>query len=224
MVNILYLTTSHGSADRLQGEVGGILESRGMQFSWIACSSMQAMEYAVYREKNAVALMNERCPSGERFGPWDIAGLCDIRKVRVIACVDRIRYGTPYMAVLYAGGVLDALYEDDSDSRRIADLVQNGRSRSESRAYYGISSMEETISVLQVMDQEALERYVRYIKAGVDKEEMIARYQEVTKKLGCVEECCLASSVPEEILEEVRGSTEGVRPPWGGKRGRLRIS
>lgn len=223
MVNILYLTASHESADGLQGEVSSILESRGMQLSWIACKSIQAMEYALYKEKNAVVLINERCPSGERFSPWDIAGLRDIHKVRVIACVDRIRYGTPYMAVLYAGGIMDALYEDDSDSRRIADLVQSGRNRSESRAYYGITSMEEVVSVLQVMDQEALARYVRYIKAGVDKEEMVARYQEVTKKMGCVEECCLASNVPEEILEEIRGNTEKFKPPWAEKRSRLRF-
>lgn len=223
MVNILYLKASQESADKLQGEVCSILESRGVQLSWIACRSMQAMEYAVYRERDAVALINERCPSGVRFGPWDIAGLRDIRRVRVIACVDRIRYGTSYMAVLYAGGIMDALYEDDSDSRRIADLVQRGRSRSESRAYYGITSMEEVVSVLQVMDQEALARYIRYIKAGIDKEEMIARYQEVTKKLGCVEECCLASNVPEEILEEIRGNTEKFKPPWAEKRSRLRF-
>lgn len=224
MVNIIYLETTRESVDRLQGEVGGILASRGVEFSLIACSSIQAVEYAVYREKDAVVLMNERRPSGERFSPWDIAGLRDISRVRVIACVDRIRYGTPFMAVLYAGGVVDALYEDDSDSRRIADLIQNGRGRSESRAYYGIASMEELISVLQVMDQETLARYIRYIEAGADKEEMIARYQEVTKKMGCVEECCLASNVPEEILGEIKGNMpERFKPPQAGKRGRLRI-
>ena len=224
MLNILYLATFDESQERLQGEVGSILAARGIQFCWGACGSMQAMEYAVYREKDAVVLINERDSSGGRMSPWDITALCDIRRVRVVACVERIRYGTPYMAALYAGGIMEALYEDDADARRIADLIQNGRGRGESRAYYGISSIEEVVSVLQIMDQEVLERYIRYIRAGAGKEEMSARYQEVTKKLSCMEECCLASSVPEEILEEIKGNMrERIRPPQEDKKGRLRI-
>ena len=153
MVHIVYLTASDKSQGRLQEEVSSILAARDAQFAWIPCSSMQAMEYAVYRETDAVALISERCCPGGRLGAWDIAGLRDIRKVRVIACVDRIRYGTSYMAVLYAGGVMDALYEDDLEPRRIADLIQNGRRRGESRAYYGITAMEDVVSVLQVMGE-----------------------------------------------------------------------
>lgn len=225
MVHIVYLTASDGSQGRLQEEVSGIFAARGAQFAWIPCSSMQAMEYALYRETDAVALISERCCPGGRLGAWDIAGLRDIRKVRVIACVDRIRYGTSYMAVLYAGGVMDALYEDDLEPRRIADLIQNGRRRGESRAYYGITAMEEVVSVLQVMEQEVLERYVRYIRSGVDEGEMVARYQEVTNKLSCVERCCLTSSMPEDILEEI-GETimpEKSKPPRAEKVGRLHI-
>ena len=119
----------------------------------------------------------------------------------------------------------EKLYEDDLEPRRIADLIQNGRRRGESRAYYGITAMEDVVSVLQVMEQEVLERYVHYIRSGVDKGEMVARYQEVTNKLSCVERCCLTASMPEDILEEI-GETimpEKSKLPRAEKGGRLHI-
>ncbi|HBA46391.1 MAG: hypothetical protein HFH85_20690 [Lachnospiraceae bacterium] len=225
MVDVLYLAESCRNPDKMQEEVSSILKVRGMDCSWVVCSSMQAMEYEIFKKKDAVALINERSSAGENYGPWDIAGLRDIQQVRVIACVDRIRYGTSYMAVLYAGGITDALYEDDLDSRKIADLIQTGRSRSQSRKYYGLTSMEEVISVLQVMDRESLQRYIRYIAAGIDKEDMVARYQEVTKRLGSVEKCCLTKNIPEEILEEIGGTVipEKLKLLRAEKKGRFRI-
>lgn len=222
MTKIVYRKASNETSDRLQKEIGSILAAKGMDVSWIACRTMQALEYAIYKEGDAVVLVNERYSAEEAYGPWDIAGLCDIRKVRIVACVERVRYGTAFMAVLYASGIMDAVYEDDLDPRKVADLIQTGRSRGESRKYYGITSMEEVVSVLQVMDRDALERYVRYITSGIDREEMAARYQEVTKKLSSAEKYYLASDIPEDILAVI-GETAMFKPPQAEKRGMFRF-
>ena len=65
--------------------------------------------------------------------------------------VDRKHYGTDYMAVLYAAGITDAVYEEDADAEELTKRILSRRSRRESREYYGIRSMDEVVSVLDIL-------------------------------------------------------------------------
>lgn len=203
LIKVVYGATIQKVPESLKKEVESILLSKGQEVSWIACSSKQHLEYAVSQEEDAIVLIQERDTCGELYGSWEIAAIRDIKGVRVVACVERIHYGTPFMSVLYAGGILDALYEDEADPVHIAERFLSGRNRAECRRYYGIGSIREVIPVLQVMDQPTLDRYVRFISGGVDREEMLDRYHEVAKKLGPTENGCLAQQLPENIAEEI---------------------
>lgn len=204
MINVVCGATIQKVPESLKKEVEEILLSEGQEISWVVCGSKQHLEYAVSQDENAIVLIQERDTGGERYEAWEIAAIRDIREVRVIACVERIHYGTPFMSVLYAGGILDALFEDEADPVHIAERLIIGRNRGDCRKYYGIGSMEEVISVLQVMDQSTLDRYVRFINGGVDSEEILERYHEVSRKLNQAENACLAQQLPENIVEEIR--------------------
>lgn len=207
MVKIIYIADAEEGSFRK--EVGDLLLSKGQEVLWINCSNRQELEYAVSKEEGAVVLLQEMGHPEERYEAWNIAALRDIGKVRVVSCVKRIHYGTSFMAVLYASGIMDALFEDEADAEHIAERLAVQRNRRECREYYGIHSMEEAVSVLQIIEQDTLERYIRFIDGGVNGEEMLARFREVAKKLCHMEKCCLAEMLPENVREEI-GADAGL--------------
>lgn len=171
------------------------------------CLSRQEVEYKVFsmdNHENAVILLQENMDTSASYQSWEIAALRDIRRIPVVVSVDRKHYGTDYMAVLYAAGIMDAVYEEDADAEELAKRILSRRSRRESREYYGIRSMDEVVSVLGILGKDALERYIHYISAGIDARDTQLRYQEVRNKLSHVENCCLAEHLPENIMQELQ--------------------
>lgn len=180
---------------------------RGMKFVIHPCLSKQEVEYKTFsmdNQKNAVILLQENMNASASYQSWEIAALRDIKRIPVVVSVDRKHYGTDYMAVLYAAGITDAIYEEDADAEELMKRILSRRSRKESREYYGIRSMDEVVSVLNIIGKDALERYIHYIGAGIDTHDMQLRYQEVRKKLSYVENCCLAEHLPENTIQELQ--------------------
>lgn len=171
------------------------------------CLSKQEVEYKVFSmDKGAkvVILLQENMDTSASYQSWEIAALRDIRRIPVVASVDRKHYGTDYMAVLYAAGITDAVYEEDADAEELTKRIMSRRSRKECREYYGIRSMDEVVAVLDVLGKDTLERYIHYISAGIDTQDTYLRYQEVRKKLSYVENCCLLDHLPESVIQELK--------------------
>lgn len=180
---------------------------RGMKFVIHPCLSKQEVEYKTFsmdNHENAVILLQENMDTSASYQSWEIAALRDIKRIPVVVSVDRKHYGTDYMAVLYAAGIMDAVYEEDADAEELTKRILSRRSRKESREYYGIRSMDEVVSVLDILGKDALERYIHYIGAGIDAQDMQLRYQEVRNKLSYVENCCLVENLPENTVQELQ--------------------
>lgn len=186
-----------------------LLCREGIEISCEACSGKAEVEHVIWRGRNGeLFFVPERCFYQDPYRAVEFAALRDIRKIRLITAVDRVHYGTSYMATLYAAGILDAVFEDDAQEKSIAERVRQARNRRECREYYGICSMDDAVSALRVMKEDDAERYVRYISAGIDGEDMLARYRDVEKKLNFIENCCLAKQLPDSVLEEIRGEVK----------------
>lgn len=180
---------------------------RGMKLVIHPCLSKQEVEYKTFsmdNQKNAVILLQENMDTSASYQSWEIAALRDIKRIPVVVSVDRKHYGTDYMAVLYAAGIMDAVYEEDADAEELMKRILSRRSRRESREYYGIRSMDEVVSVLDIIGKDALERYIHYIGAGIDARDTQLRYQEVRNKLSDVENCCLVENLSENIVQELQ--------------------
>lgn len=203
MLKVICRSDIKNAAERFRKEVEGILLPKGQNVLWLECDSIQDLEYAVSKEKEAIVLLQEQDYKDERYSAWKMAEIRDIGNVRIISCVKRIHYGTSFMAVLYAAGITDALFEEDADAVHIAERLLVPRSRKECRVYYGISSMCEITAVLEIMEQETLGRYIRYIGGSIDRDEMLKRFHEVVKKLSYMEKCCFMENIPEDIRREI---------------------
>lgn len=180
---------------------------RGKKFIIHPCLSKQEVEYKTFsidNHENAVVLLQENMDTSASYQSWEIAALRDIKRIPVVVSVDRKHYGTDYMAVLYAAGIMDAVYEEDAAAEELTKRILSRRSRRESREYYGIRSMDEVVSVLDILGKDTLERYIHYIGAGTDAQDMQLRYQEVRNKLSYVENCCLIENLPENIIQELQ--------------------
>lgn len=171
------------------------------------CLSKQEVEYKTFsmdNHENAVILLQENMDTSASYQSWEIAALRDIKRIPVVVSVDRKHYGTDYMAVLYSAGIMDAVYEEDANAEELTKRILSRRSRRESREYYGIRSMDEVVSVLDILGKDALERYIHYIGAGIDAQDTLLRYQEVRNKLSYVENCCLIENLPENTIQELQ--------------------
>lgn len=208
LIKVICRSEIKEEAESFQKEVESILVSKGQEVLWIECDSIQDLEYMVSKEKDAVVLLQERNNGDERCAAWEIAAIRDIRNVRVIVCVKRLHYGTSFMAILYVAGIVDALFEEDADAVHIAERLLASRSRRECRMYYGIRSIQEVTAVLEIMEQDTLDRYVRYINGSADREEMLIRFHEVVKKLSYIEKCCFVEKMPEDIRMEIGKDVE----------------
>ena len=208
MIKVICRSEIKEEAESFQKEVENILMLKGQEVLWRECDSIQDLEYMVSKEKDAVVLLYERDNGDERSVAWEIAAIRDIGNVCVISCVKRMHYGTSFMAILYAAGIMDALFEEDADAVHIAERMFAARSRRECRGYYGIRSLQDVTAVLEIMDQDTLERYVRYINGSVDREEMRTRFHEVVKKLSYIEKCSFMEKMPEDIRKEIGKEAE----------------
>lgn len=171
------------------------------------CLSKQEVEYKAFsmdKHSKAAILLQENMDTSASYQSWEIAALRDIQRIPVVVSVDRKHYGTDYMAVLYAAGITDAVYEEDADAEELTKRILSRRSRKECREYYGIRSMDEVVSVLDVLGKDTLERYIHYISAGIETPDIHLRYREVRKKLSHVENCYLAEHIPESIAQELQ--------------------
>ncbi len=189
-------------------------QERERKFIIHPCLSKQEVEYKVFsmdKRAKVVILLQENMDTSASYQSWEIAAIRDIRRVPVVVSVDRKHYGTDYMAILYAAGIMDAVYEEDADAEELTKRILSRRSRKECREYYGIRSMDEVVAVLDVLGKDTLERYIHYISAGIDTQDTHLRYQEVRKKLSYVENCCLAEHLPESIIQELQ-TDEGFAP------------
>lgn len=168
------------------------------------CKSWQEVEFNVYTaEEKSVVLLQERLNGGVLYRARDPASLRDIRNIPVVFILDREHYGTEYMAVLYAAGILDAVYADDASPESLTERLLIRRQRKKCREYYGINSIEEVTKTLDIISQDILERYVRYICSGVDEENILLRYKEVEKRLSNAESNYLMKKLPDHVTTEI---------------------
>lgn len=179
---------------------------KGIELIINRCKSKQEVEYGIWTATDkSIVLLHEKMEKGAAYSSWEIASLRDIRKIPVVFSLSREHYGTEYMMTLYAAGIVDAVYEEDVIAENIIERLLSRRPKKECREYYGIRSLEEVVAVLDVIAQETLERYIRYISLGMDKEDILMRYQEVAKKLSDVENYSLANNLPDYIITEIKG-------------------
>lgn len=203
-----------GMGQTFPQKVKAQLEHMGNRVILQECKSKLEIEYAVFKEKGmANVLLEENSFAGMPYLAWEIASLKDIGQAHIVVLLDRRHFGTAYLDILYAAGILDAVFEEEGDAAMAAGLFQKSRNRKESRGYYGLYSLRGTSSVLQVMEQERVERYIRYIGAGTSEEDVLARYREIETQLKNIEICCLVWNLPESLREELQngGALEHCR-------------
>ena len=81
----------------------------------------------------------------ERMSPEDIEQIESISKSNgmvIIPVVNEQERGNSYLAQLFSLGIYTAVYEADSAPENLSNLILHGRSRAETKEYYGISTQQ----------------------------------------------------------------------------------
>lgn len=190
--------------DALQGAITDRAEREDKQAVFHFCKSKIEVEHAVAcAEPGSHILLQELFLPIDPYGAWELSVLRDIREVQITVSLSRKHYGSSYLAVLYAAGILDAVYEDEATAACIAEHIFIRRDRKTCREYYGIT-IEEVMGTLQVMEQPAVKRYMHYIGTAGGQEEMIDRYEEITSRLDRIQKQYLVSQLPPAFIEVLR--------------------
>lgn len=144
-------------------------------------------QYVTEHPEYQYVILQEILQSSSPYTAEDVALLTEERDVRVIIVLNKNHAGNRYMKVLYAAGILDALYEEDAYAEKIVELLCRGRTRKEARRYYGIESASDVEKAMQIIDEDRLKSFLSYIESGGPYNETISRYEFVATRMTAVE-------------------------------------
>lgn len=190
--------------DAIQGAINDRAGREDKQAVFHFCRSKMEVGYAVAcAEPGSHVLLQESFLPIDPYGAWELSALRDIREIQITVSLSKKHYGSSYLAVLYAAGILDAVYEEEATAACIAEHIFVRRGRKACRDYYGIT-IGEAMGTVQVMEQPVVKRYIHYIGTAGGQEEMIDRYEEITSQLDRIQRQYLALQLPPEFLAVLR--------------------
>lgn len=152
-------------------------------------------QYVVEHPDYQHVILQEIMQSSSPYTAEDAALLTDERNVRVIIVLNKSHAGKRYMRVLYAAGILDALYEDEAYAEKIVDLLFRGRTRKEARKYYGIETVADVEKSMQIIDEERLKNFLSYMEGGGPFSETVSRYEFIAARMTAAENLHLIKSM-----------------------------
>ena len=163
-------------------------------------------QYVMEHPDYKYVILQEVLQSSSPYKAEDVALLTDERDIRVIIVLNKSHAGNRYMRVLYAAGILDALYEEDAHAERIVELLCSGRTRKEARRYYGIESAADVEKALQIIDDDRVKNFLSYIDSGGPCTEVINRYEFVASRMSAAENLHLIKKMDAKLAGEIHGS------------------
>lgn len=168
------------------------------------CNSKIEVEHTIAcAEPKSHVLLQELFVPIDPYTAWELSSLRDIRNIELTVSLSKKHFGSSYLAVLYAAGILDAVYEEEATAARIAEHVFSRRDRKLCREYYGIT-VEEAIGAMQIMDQSLVKRYVHHIGTAGSQEDMLERFRDITNRMDQVQRHFFASQLPPEFIQIAR--------------------
>lgn len=163
-------------------------------------------QYIVEHPDYQYAILQEILQSSSPYTAEDAALLTDEQNTRVIIVLNKSHAGNRYMRVLYAAGILDALYEEDAYAEKIVELLFQGRTRKEARKYYGIETVADVEKSMQIIDEERLKNFLSYIEGGGPLGETNSRYEFVAARMTAAENLHLLKNMGSGLSKTLSGS------------------
>lgn len=163
-------------------------------------------QYVVEHPDYQHVILQEILQSSSPYTAEDAALLTDEQNTRVIIVLNKSHAGNRYMRVLYAAGILDALYEEDAYAEKIVELLFRGRTRKEARKYYGIETVADVEKSMQIIDEERLKNFLGYIEGGGPLGETKDRYEFVAARMTAAENLHLIKNMGSGLSKMLSGS------------------
>lgn len=163
-------------------------------------------QYVVEHPDYQHVILQEILQSSSPYTAEDAALLTDEQNTRVIIVLNKSHAGNRYMRVLYAAGILDALYEEDAYAEKIVELLFQGRTRKEARKYYGIETVADVEKSMQIIDEERLKSFLGYIEGGGPLGETKDRYEFVAARMTAAENLHLIKNMGSGLSKTLSGS------------------
>jgi hypothetical protein len=163
-------------------------------------------QYVVEHPDYQHVILQEILQSSSPYTAEDAALLTDEQNTKVIIVLNKSHAGNRYMRVLYAAGILDALYEEDAYAEKIVELLFQGRTRKEARKYYGIETVVDVEKSMQIIDEERLKSFLGYIEGGGPFNETEGRYEFVAARMTAAENLHLIKNMGSGLSKTLSGS------------------
>ncbi len=105
---------------------------------------------------------------------------------------------------LFALGIYNALYQDDSSTKQIANIIKKQRNRTEAKNYLGITTDNIDKVSDRIIDEKKLKRLIEFI--GTDSHDEHLNYANAIKKLTIKQKLYLTDNLPEKLKEDLEDS------------------
>lgn len=189
-------------------------------------------QYIAEHPEFRIVLLQESMQSSYPYTAEELAELMDDYNLNIIVSLNKSHKANPYMKILYAAGILNALFEEDATASNIMNLILYPRTRRACREYYQITNAADVMETLEIVDEQKMKGFAEYIEESDTDSEILDKYRYVAKSVKIIENIYLARHLSEHVKTILAADDEFQKylmlqkkkrwGPFGRKRNRSR--
>lgn len=156
-------------------------------------------QYIAEHPEFRIVLLQESMQSSYPYTAEELAELMDDYNLNIIVSLNKSHKANPYMKILYAAGILNALFEEDATAANIMNLILYPRTRRSCREYYQITNASDVMETLEIVDEQKMQGFLEYIEESETDSEILDKYRYVAKSVKIIENIYLARHLSEHV-------------------------
>lgn len=136
--------------------------------------------------------------------PNDFDELTDINPNAMLIPLINVKKGDDFVKKLFALGLFDSLYINESDYDSIAYKIKNKRTRNEAKEYYGITASDFNAIDDAIIADAVLNRTIDFLKTSKDRLDEV--FESTSQSFNKRQMLYLIEHLPEEVSEGLKSN------------------
>lgn len=134
---------------------------------------------------------------------FDFEQIQDSCKTGIVIPLINDEQGNDLSQRLFQSGIYNAIYQKDSTTENIINVINNHRTRAEAKEYYGIGSSDINVVSEHILSDVQVKRAIDFIRASSDIEE---GFKDSISNLSNPQKLYLIQQLPDDIKETLKES------------------
>lgn len=193
------------SSESIAGSIEKAIQSRGYKVvSSMRPTKQMLKEFIESHPETQAVVLKEYLDGGGRYGIDELLDLADNVNTNFVFILSTSFRGKDAMKELYAAGILNAVFSDDKKGVKpdiLADLIINGRTRAQARAYYHIDRKIIKKKCLTIDEYDEMYKYLASKDEGLN---LMERFVTVSRWVSPEQLALFIKALPEDACNALK--------------------